>query len=197
MGRRLRATSEKLRHTASRNVNEEIEDKRTRVQKAADWIAEFSGSIPSSDPHRGLHGLDRPEPGSIPGVPVFDPVPVRPLTMFVSLEAIFLSVFVLLSQNRQAAKDRIRSDVEYEVNLKAELEMAHLHEVDHLGGRRQRRLAAMSSVRRPSRSSDRRAARAARDVRAVTFSRGGPRTKPTTMEPERMAARSRMPHSLP
>ena len=45
MGRRLRQTGELLRHTASRNANEEIEDRRTRVQKTADWIAAFSGSI--------------------------------------------------------------------------------------------------------------------------------------------------------
>jgi uncharacterized membrane protein len=37
-------------------------------------------------------------------------------------------VIVLLSQNRTAAKDRIRADVEYDVNLKAELEVSHLHE---------------------------------------------------------------------
>jgi uncharacterized membrane protein len=48
--------------------------------------------------------------------------------MIVSLEAIFLSCFVLISQNRQAEKDHVRSDVEYEVNIKAELEVAHLHE---------------------------------------------------------------------
>jgi len=48
--------------------------------------------------------------------------------MIVSLEAIFLSCFVLVSQNRQAEKDRLRSDIEYEVNIKAELEIAHLHE---------------------------------------------------------------------
>ena len=53
--------------------------------------------------------------------------------MCVSLEAIFLSVIVLLSQNRQSAKDRIRADIEYDVNLKAELEVPHLHEkVDQL-----------------------------------------------------------------
>ena len=46
LGKRLRKTSEILRHTATRNVNEETEDKRTVVQKTADWIAEFSGSIP-------------------------------------------------------------------------------------------------------------------------------------------------------
>ena len=44
-----------------------------------------------------------------------------------------LSIFVLVSQNRQAQKDRLRADAEYEVNLKAELEVAHLHEkVDFL-----------------------------------------------------------------
>ena len=48
--------------------------------------------------------------------------------MVVSLEAIILSVFVLLSQNRQVAKDRLRSDIDFAVNLKAELEIAHLHE---------------------------------------------------------------------
>jgi uncharacterized membrane protein len=67
------------------------------------------------------------------GLAPFDPYPFGLLTMCVSLEAIFLSVIVLLSQNRQSVKDRIRADVDYEVNLKAELEISHLHEkVDHL-----------------------------------------------------------------
>jgi CRP/FNR family transcriptional regulator, cyclic AMP receptor protein len=154
MGRRLRATSEKLRHTASRNVNEEIEDKRTTVQKVADWIAEFSGSIAFLVIHVVLFTVwIVVNLGWLPGLPVFDPFPYGLLTMAVSLEAIFLSVFVLLSQNRQAAKDRIRSDIEYDVNLKAEMEIAHLHEkVDHLTAETARRLAAIEqSVGRPSR----------------------------------------------
>jgi len=48
--------------------------------------------------------------------------------MAVSLEAIMLSTLLLFSSNRQVARDKIRSDIEYEVNLKAELEVAHLHE---------------------------------------------------------------------
>jgi len=145
MGRRLRATSEKLRHTASRNVNEAIEDKRTTVQKVADWIAEFSGSISFLVLHIVLFTVwIVVNLGWVPGLPIFDPFPYGLLTMAVSLEAIFLSVFVLLSQNRQVAKDRIRSDIEYEVNLKAELEVAHLHEkVDHLTAEVARRLAAI------------------------------------------------------
>jgi uncharacterized membrane protein len=62
------------------------------------------------------------------GLPIFDPFPFGLLTMAVSLEAIVLSTLLLFSSNRQAARDRIRSDVEYDVNLKAELEIAHLHE---------------------------------------------------------------------
>jgi uncharacterized membrane protein len=130
MGKRMRVTAELLRHTASRNVNEEVEDRRTRVQKAADWIAEFSGSIAFLAIHLVLFftWIIMNVGKGVPGVPMFDPFPFGLLTMAVSLEAIILSVFVLLSQNRQVAKERIRSDIEYNVNLKAELEIAHLHE---------------------------------------------------------------------
>lgn len=134
MGRRLRSSAEQLRHTASRNVNEEMEDRRTVMQKMADWIAEFSGSMA----FLVLNGLVFlvwivANVDLVPGLPAFDPFPFGLLTMAVSLEAIFLSIFVLISQNRMAAKDRIRADIEYDVNLKAELEVAELHEkVDHL-----------------------------------------------------------------
>ncbi len=130
MGKRMRTTTELLRHTASRNVNEEVEDKRTKVQKAADWIAEFSGSITFLMIHVGLFfiWIIMNVGNGVPGIPLFDPFPFGLLTMAVSLEAIILSVFVLLSQNRQASKDRVRGDIEYDVNLKAELEIAHLHE---------------------------------------------------------------------
>jgi CRP/FNR family cyclic AMP-dependent transcriptional regulator len=134
IGKRHRETVERLRHTATRNANVEIEDKRTLVEKIADWIAEFAGSIPFLLIHafvfafwlivNWIH---------IPGIPQFDPYPFGFLTLAVSLEAIFLSVFVLLSQNRQAEKDRVHADIEYDVNLKAELEIAHLHEkIDRL-----------------------------------------------------------------
>lgn len=129
MGKRQRETVERLRHTATRNVNEEIEDKRTFVQKSADWIAEFAGSIPFLMIHVGLFAFWLTVNWAhIPGIPQFDPYPFGFLTLAVSLEAIFLSVFVLLSQNRQAAKDRVHADIEYDVNLKAELEIGHLHE---------------------------------------------------------------------
>ncbi len=129
MGKRMRFTAERLRHTATRNANEESADRRTLVQKGADWIAEFAGSITFLMLHVVWFGLWLLlNSVKIPGVPQWDPFPFGFLTLTVSLEAIFLSVFVLLSQNRQAAKDRVRSDIEYDVNLKAELEIVNLHE---------------------------------------------------------------------
>jgi CRP/FNR family transcriptional regulator, cyclic AMP receptor protein len=71
--------------------------------------------------------------GAVPVLPPFDPYPFDLLTLTVSLEAILLSILVLLAQNLQAAKDRLRGEIEYEVNLKAELEVAELHgKLDHL-----------------------------------------------------------------
>ena len=129
MSRRLRQNVALLRHTATRNVNEEMADHRTVIQKSADWIADFSGSIPFLVLHLVVFAVwILINLGAVPFIPVFDGYPFGLLTMAVSLEAIVLSVFVLLSQNRQVAKDRIRSDIEYDVNLKAEMEIAHLHE---------------------------------------------------------------------
>jgi len=126
-GRRLRKTSELLRHTASRNVNEEVDDQRTWIQRWADAVAAWSGSIPFLLIHCVIFAVWIVW-NTTPALHAFDPYPFGLLTMSVSLEAIVLSVLLLLSQNRQSAKDRVRSDIEYQVNLKAELEVAHLHE---------------------------------------------------------------------
>lgn len=124
----MRKADELLRTRVSRNVNVEVEENLTPLQKVADWIAWFSGSMPFLMVNAAwfvvwivLNAIDF-------GLPRFDPYPFGLLTMIVSLEAIFLSCFVLVSQNRQAEKDRVRADVEYEINVKAELEVAHLHE---------------------------------------------------------------------
>lgn len=149
IGGRLRRTVQMLRHTASRNVNAEVEDRRSTVERVADWIAEFSGSIPFLGLHILFFAIWILLNVNLPfwHPPMFDPFPFGLLTMVVSLEAIILSVFVLLSQNRQTAKDRIRGDIEYEVNLKAELEIAHLHEkVDRLHAEALKRLEEVHRV---------------------------------------------------
>src|SRR5436309_152847 len=133
MGRMTRKADELLRTRVSRNVNEEVAERMTLVQRIADWLAWFSGSMPFLFIHTAwfltwisLNTLILPR--NADGTRGFDPFPFGLLTMIVSLEAIFLSCFVLISQNRQVEKDHVRSDVEYEVNIKAELEVAHLHE---------------------------------------------------------------------
>ena len=135
-GRRLRESAKLLRRTASRNINEETEDKRTPVIRAADWISDFSGSLPFLFIHCGLFFLWIVlNTGPLARTPIggWDAFPYGLLTMCVSLEAIILSVFVLLSQSRQVARDRVRNDIEYEVNVKAELQIAHMHEkVDNM-----------------------------------------------------------------
>jgi uncharacterized membrane protein len=146
-GRRLRESADLLRHTATRDANEIEEDRRTKVMKVADWISEFSGSLPFLFIHCVLFfvwiilnvgPLGRTRIGG------WDPFPFGLLTMVVSLEAIILSVFVLLSQNRQVARDRVRNDIEYDVNLKAELEVTELHKkLDHMSEEILARLARM------------------------------------------------------
>lgn len=143
-GRRLRENSKLLRHTASRNANEEETDNRTLVLKVADWIAAFSGSMNFLFIHAGLFFVwiilnVKPLVNTSAGG--FDPFPFGLLTMVVSLEAIFLSVFVLLSANRQAERDKRRNDIEFGVNVKAELQIAHMHEkIDHMHAEIMKRL---------------------------------------------------------
>lgn len=152
-GRRIRQIAQILRHTATRNINEETEDRRTAIQRVADWIAEFSGSIPFLLIHVGIFTLwITMNVGALgrSAVGGWDPFPFGLLTMVVSLEAIILSVFVLLSQNRQVARDKVRNDIEYDVNLKAELEIAHLHErIDHMHAETMRRLQRVEERMRP------------------------------------------------
>ncbi|MBW8772279.1 MAG: DUF1003 domain-containing protein, partial [Gemmatimonadetes bacterium] len=128
MGHMTRKADELLRTRVSRNVNEEVEENLTPLQHVSDWIAWFSGSMPFLLLNLGWFGLWILFNVADVGVPHFDPYPFGLLTMIVSLEAIFLSCFVLISQNRQSEKDHVRSDIEYDVNIKAELEVSHLHE---------------------------------------------------------------------
>ncbi len=144
--RRARVSAELLRHTASRNVNEEVADHRSRIARAADWIADFSGSIPFLMIHVVFFTVWIVWNEVVATSQRFDPFPFGFLTLVVSLEAIILSVFVLLSQNRQIEKERVRSDIEYDVNLKAELEIMQLHEkLDRLTGDTLARLAAIEA----------------------------------------------------
>lgn len=144
MGRRMRVNTQLLRQTASRNVNSIEEKERSPIEKAADWVAEFSGSITFLGLHLVWFAVWITWNMTVAPAQQFDPFPFGLLTMTVSLEAIILSTLVLLSQARQIEKDKVRADIEYEVNLKAELEIMQLHEkVDRLNEAVLARLAAI------------------------------------------------------
>jgi uncharacterized membrane protein len=64
--------------------------------------------------------------GLVPGIPVFDPFPFGLLTMFVSLEAIVLSILVLISQNRSTYIGTLRDEVHMQINLQAEEEITKI-----------------------------------------------------------------------
>jgi len=126
MGAMTRKADMLLKTRVARSAQLEIEDQRTFIEKITDWIATFSGSVPFLVMNALWFGVWIWL--NVSGIYRFDPFPFGLLTMIVSLQAIFLSIIVLLAANRQAAKDRIRDDIEYEINVKAELEVAHLHE---------------------------------------------------------------------
>lgn len=128
MAKRLRAADTLMRSRPERTPNQEVEQQRTLIERIADALAAFSGSFSFLGVHVVWFSLwALLNVGIIPGLPSFDPFPFGFLTMLVSLEAILLSCFVLISQSRQASQDRIRSDVEYAANIKASLEVSQLH----------------------------------------------------------------------
>jgi uncharacterized membrane protein len=136
MGQRIRQTGEQLRRRVTRNPNEEVTEHRTFANRVTDSMATIAGSLPFLVAHLFIFAawlIWNIDNGSgtgsnILGQSLFDPFPFGLLAMTVSIEAIILSMFVLITQNRQASKERLRSDIEYEINLKAELEIAYLHD---------------------------------------------------------------------
>jgi len=78
---------------------------------------------------------------------VFDPYPFILLNLVLSCLAAIQARIIMMSQKRQEAKDRLRSENDYRVNLKAELEIRHLHEkIDHLINRQWERLAEIQQI---------------------------------------------------
>jgi uncharacterized membrane protein len=125
IGKRYRETLEKLRGVT--NANTVIERSASRWERIADTIAAISASQAFVLIHVLWFGgwiVINMAMGHDRG---FDPFPFGLLTLIVSLEAIFLSIFVLISANRSGVKDRIRADADYQVNSKAQYEIMQLH----------------------------------------------------------------------
>lgn len=77
----------------------------------------------------------------------FDPYPFILLNLVLSTIAAFQAPVILMSQNRMEARDRLRAENDYKINLKAELEIRHLHEkVDHLVKQQWQRLVEIQQI---------------------------------------------------
>jgi uncharacterized membrane protein len=95
--------------------------------RAADRITSFAGSMEFVYIHAAWFGVwIALNVGLFGAALVFDDFPFGLLTMIVSLEAIFLSTFVMISQNRQAARADIRSDLDFENNVRSEIWAMHV-----------------------------------------------------------------------
>lgn len=90
--------------------------------RLADKVAAFAGSVTFFFLNAGWFIVWIVVNTLLPKMFHFDPYPYQFLTMAVSLEAIFLSIFVLISENRQAEKDRIMIERDYETNRQSEAE---------------------------------------------------------------------------
>jgi uncharacterized membrane protein len=112
----------------SENINKEFDEKFTLGQRAADKVADFGGSwvfigifafvLVTWIIINSLAIISKP----------FDPFPYILLNLVLSCLAAIQAPIIMMSQNRQESKDRLRSEHDYRINLKAELEIRHLHE---------------------------------------------------------------------
>jgi CRP/FNR family cyclic AMP-dependent transcriptional regulator len=122
--KQLRTSHELLRIRVARNPNEEYEEKETIGERVADAVARFGGSwkfIISFSIVLATYILIN----SLLQKP-WDPYPFILLNLFLSTLAAIQAPVIMMSQNRQDAKDRLRGELDYRVNLKAETEVAQV-----------------------------------------------------------------------
>ncbi len=133
--------------TIAENTEEEFEEHRTIGERLSDKLASFGGSWRFLI-YFGVfmliwmaYNLFRGDPAA------FDPYPFILLNLVLSCLAAIQAPVIMMSQNRQDQKDRQRSNNDYRVNLKAELEIRHLHEkMDYLIARQWKRLSEIQQV---------------------------------------------------
>jgi uncharacterized membrane protein len=140
-------TSLRNHETLSKNVDSEFEGEWTLGERLADRIATFGGSWIFLI----LFGLFLLVWIGINSFILYvhppDPYPYILLNLILSCLAAIQAPIIMMSQNRQEAKDRLRSEHDYQVNLKAELEIRHLHEkLDHLLSHQWERLAQIQEI---------------------------------------------------
>src|ERR1700730_7488112 len=118
---RLRRTDDLLRHRVSRNVNQEEEARLTVADRLADRIAEFGGSWKFIITFMAFLLLWVAINTWILVTRAFDPYPFLLLSTGLNMLAALQAPIIMMSQNRQSHKDRLRANLDYQVNLKNEL----------------------------------------------------------------------------
>jgi CRP/FNR family cyclic AMP-dependent transcriptional regulator len=121
LANRLRHTDELLRHTATRNVNVEEEAQLTLADRAADVIAEFGGSWKFIFTAIGFLVLWVAINTLLLWQKPFDKYPFILLNLVLNMIFALQAPIIMMSQNRQSHKDRLRADLDYQLNLKNEL----------------------------------------------------------------------------
>jgi uncharacterized membrane protein len=133
--------------TLAKDVDTEFEGDWTFGERLADRIAAFGGSWTFLISFGGFLALWIGVNSFVLYLRPIDPYPYILLNLILSCIAAIQAPIIMMSQNRQEAKDRVRSQHDYQVNLKAELEIRHLHEkVDHLLSHQWERLAQIQEI---------------------------------------------------
>jgi uncharacterized membrane protein len=128
LANRLRRTDELLRHTATRNVNVEEEAQRTFADRAADVIAEFGGSWEFIFTAIAFLVLWVVTNTVLLSQKPFDVYPFILLNLVLNMIFALQAPIIMMSQNRQSHKDRLRADLDYQLNLKNELALNEIIE---------------------------------------------------------------------
>src|SRR6202042_3160052 len=125
LGQQFHASQQLVRIRASRNANEVIEEEYTFGERIADGVASFGGSWPfiilvgvAFVIYTGINVVLRSK--------AWDPYPFILLNLFLSMLAAIQAPVIMMSQNRQDKKDRVRGELDYDVNRRAESEIQDL-----------------------------------------------------------------------
>ena len=125
LGRQLHASHQLVRLRASRNANELIEEKETRGERIADGVARFGGSWTFIISFGVVLACYTSINVMLRGK-AWDPYPFILLNLFLSMLAAIQAPVIMMSQNRQDEKDRLRGELDYSVNRRAEAEIQAL-----------------------------------------------------------------------